>query len=209
MTVNKQYPDYQSPDDSTSHSLLDALSDGDESAWEKIALVWGPVLFQYFRRRELTNSDAEEVVQNVMLRMYQGLKKRQFVRDGEAKRLKYWIFKIAENELKTFYTRFLNRPKSPGGSSYQNLVANVEAETEASALESLAITRILELIEGDFQKVTWNAFQLRYFDSLSFADIGEKLSISEESAKQGVYRVRQRLRQEMERLNLFSEKNNR
>ncbi|MEZ6121250.1 MAG: RNA polymerase sigma factor [Pirellulaceae bacterium] len=207
MPREDRYADYLGPDGSTTHSLLDAMSNGDDTAWERIALVWGPALVQYFRSRDLQEADIEEVVQNTLLRMYQGLVKGQFERNGETKRLTYWVYAIAANELKTYYTRFLNKPNSLGGSTYQQLLANVETEEEATTLESLAVTQVLQLIEADFQKSTWDAFHLRYFDNYALSDIGRKLGISESSVRQGIYRVRQRLKQELMQLDLFADLN--
>ena len=207
MPREDRYADYLGPDGSTTHSLLDAMSNGDDTAWDRIATVWGAALFQYLRGRGLQDADIEEVVQNTMLRMYQGLLKGQFERNGETQRLTYWVYAIAANELKTFYTRFLNKPNSPGGSSYQQLLANVETEEEATTLEALAVTQVLQLIEADFQESTWEAFNLRYFDNYSLTDIGKKLGMSESSVRQGVYRVRQRLKQELVQLDLFADLN--
>ncbi|MCA9059961.1 MAG: sigma-70 family RNA polymerase sigma factor, partial [Planctomycetaceae bacterium] len=188
---------YQLPGDSTSQSLIDAMADGDEEAWSRIAAVWGPALLRYFRRRDLQTSDAEEVVQNVLVRMFQGICGGRFERDGESRRLKYWVYTIAENEMASFCTRYRNRPQSPGGSEHQLALANLSEPGDCATLEALAVAQVLDVIKVDFQPATWQAFLLRYYENMTFQQIAEQLAIGEQAARQGVHRIRLRLKEEL------------
>ena len=99
----------------------------------------------------------------------------QFERDGVQKQLKFWVYKIAENELKSFYGRFHNKPNSPGGTTHQNVLANLGSEEDTEEFEAFLVAELLELIKDDFQESTWEAFRRFHFDNLPAADIAETL----------------------------------
>jgi len=68
--------------------------------------------------------------------MYSAISRGKFERDGKQKKLKHWVYAIAENEIRTFYTRFHNKPKSPGGSMHQEVLANLGTECWAKRVRS-------------------------------------------------------------------------
>ncbi len=171
---------------------------GEESAWKKIAEVWGRTLLQYCRRRELQQSDAEEVAQNVLVKMYGAISKGNFEHDGEQKKLKHWVYAIAENEIRSFYSRFHNKPKSPGGSIHQEILANLGSEEDSGEFESILVSQILEVIRGDFEASTWEAFDLHHIQCVSTPEIAKKMGIKPGTVRQKIYRVMQRLKQELE-----------
>jgi len=53
MDQHQPFSKYNSAGDSTSPSLVEAMINGEEEAWKKVAEVWGRTLLQYCRRREL------------------------------------------------------------------------------------------------------------------------------------------------------------
>jgi len=198
MNEKTRFSDYLSANDTTSQSLIDAMRNGEADAWEKIAVVWGTALMRYFRGRELQVADAEEITQNVLAKMYGAMSRGKFERDGQTKKLKHFVYHIAENELRTFYKRFLNKPRSPGGSVHLEHLANLGSSEDSVSFEAILVSQILEFIKNDFEESTWQAFCLRYHDSFAYSEIGKQLKIADNAARQKVHRVRERLRQELD-----------
>lgn len=165
---------------------------------EKNVEIWGTTLLQYCRRRELQKCDAEEVTQNVLAKMYSAISRGKFERDGKRKKLKHWVYAIAEKEIRTFFTRFHNKPKSPGGSIHQEILANLGTEEDSEDFESLLVSQILDVIRSDFDPSTWNAFEMHHFQSIPTPEIAERMGIKQGTVRQKIYRVMQRLKQELE-----------
>jgi len=130
--------------------------------------------------------------------MYSAISRGKFERDGKQKKLKHWVYAIAENEIRTFYTRFHNKPKSPGGSMHQEVLANLGTEEDSGDFESLLVSQILEVIRGDFESSTWDVFQMHHFQSVPTPEIAEQLGMKPGTVRQKIYRVMQRLKQELE-----------
>ncbi len=60
--------DVRSAEFTTSPTLLIRLRDGDDfRAWELFVEIYSPVIFSYCRRRNLQDSDAADVCQEVFL----------------------------------------------------------------------------------------------------------------------------------------------
>lgn len=198
MPVEDRFEDYNSATDVTSHSLVDAMMNGEEAAWRKIAEVWGRTLLEFFGSKGLQKSDCEEVAQNVLVKMYSAMSRGKFERDGKQNKLKHWVYKIAANELKTFYKRFHNKPKSPGGSVHQEVLANLGSDEETTAFEAVLISKLLDTIKDDFEATTWEAFRLHHFENVATPEIGQALGIKPGTVRQKIFRVKQRLKQELE-----------
>jgi len=193
-----RYPNYQSSNDTTSQSLVDAMQNGESLAWEKIAKVWGTTLMGYFRRKDLQVADCEEITQNVLVKMYGAMTRGKFKRDGKSKKLKHWVYAIAENELRSFYSRFKNKPGSPGGDVHQDLLANLGTEDDSGSFEIMLVSGVLDTIQGDFEESTWEAFRLHHFDSLPATEIAQQMGIKPGTVRQKIFRVMQRLRTELD-----------
>lgn len=196
--MTEPFEDYNSASDPTSQSLVDAMMQGEESAWKKIAEVWGRTLLNYFGRKGLQGTDCEEVTQNVMVKMYSAMSRGKFERDGKQKRLRFWVYKIAENELKSFYERFQNKPHSPGGTEHQDILANVGTDEDTEDFKAILVAQILDVIQTDFKEDTWETFRLFHFENLSQPEIESKQGINQGAIRARIKRVKDRLQAELE-----------
>lgn len=86
----------------TRPSLLARLRDEADSAswhrgWEEFYAIYCPVVYRYARKRGLSESDAEDLVQEVV----SGLARRipEFIHDPQRGSFKTWLFRICRNKV--------------------------------------------------------------------------------------------------------------
>jgi len=101
-----------------------------------------------------------------------------------------WLFRIAINEIITFFTR-----------SKKERVVNIETvklkelyEESDTELKEERIARIIseiKVLKGDNLLL----IEMRFFENRSFKEIGEIMSITENNAKVKVYRILDRMKQ--------------
>lgn len=188
--------------DETPFSLLDGLRDEREDAWRRFVELWAPLIYASCRRRGFSPDDADDISQSVLVRVYKGVS--GFQRDGVGKRFRFWISGILRNEIADFCRHRAKLPPAAGGSDYQmilNAVSVAEEESESDCFSAAKLmSRTLELIRQDFQEKNWRAFELVEFEKLSNQEAGDKLGMSANSVRQATFRIRKRLREELEGL---------
>lgn len=95
-----RFEDYENFGDSTRKTLIEALKEGDQEAWDRIVETWG-ITIRQMTWQKMGNADANDVAQLVLLKMFNGIDK--FSRDGVKKRLRFWVPKIIRNEIANFF----------------------------------------------------------------------------------------------------------
>ncbi len=186
--------------DDTPVSLLDGLRCADEGAWGRFVELWLPSIYGSCRSRGFSPDDADEIAQSVMVRVYQGLP--GFRRDGIGLRFRFWIMKILRNEIADYCRENSGRPIAVGGSEYRVLLHNMsapESESDSDWFQpAKVVARALDVIKGDFQDKNWQAFELVEFENLSNQEVAERLGMSSNSVRQATFRIRQRLKLELD-----------
>lgn len=191
-------------EESTTHpSLLLRVRDaGNHQAWNEFVDVYGPVIFNYCRLRQLQECDASDVAQEVLLRLSSAL--REFEYNPELGRFRDWLGVVTHRELLKFWNR---RGRS------QNLTESLAAtQNESSTTEvpenslwndhfhSELLQAALVRIQSEFTEQTWAAFQLAWLEDQSPMQVAERLQIGIEKVYVAKSRALKRLREEVLRL---------
>ncbi len=188
--------------DDTPLSLLDGLRQEREDAWARFVELWAPLIYATCRRRGFSPVDAEDISQSVLVRVYLGV--HSFQRDGAGKRLRFWIAGILRNEIAEFCRQRSRQPLMTGGSDYQFILNNLsapEADSDDDCFSPASLmARVLTVIRQDFQENNWRAFELVEFERLSNEAAGAKLEMSANAVRQATFRIRKRIREELEDL---------
>lgn len=190
--------------DSTSLSLLQRAKSDDQEAWSKIVQLYGPLVYSWLRRAAVSDSDLSDVFQDVFRAVAQGL--TRFTPNHRVGSFRAWLKTVTRSKVANHFKSAGRRPVATGGTDANirfNEVADPldnETEEDAQSDEAMLVRRALELIQPDFNENTWRAFSEVAIDGKDVKDVASKLSMTDQAVRQGLYRIRRRLRQELEGL---------
>jgi RNA polymerase sigma-70 factor (ECF subfamily) len=210
----------------TSLSLLDRVKADDPQAWQRLVGLYTPLVYHWCARWQGTGADADDVVQEVFLAVAAGIEKFQRPRPAagppSASRpgsvgsqapsaaaspeatgsFRGWLGAITRNKLRDFYERRQRQPAAQGGSDFHRLLQEIPDSTlsddaaDAAQLSDV-YHRALELIRGDFEDHTWQAFWRTAVDNQTPAEVAPALGMSKVAVRQAKARVLRRLKEEV------------
>lgn len=165
----------------TSTTLLGRLrcAPADEAAWREFVDRYGPKIYGWCRKWQLQPADAEDVTQNVLVRLASRL--RTFVYDP-AQSFRGWLKTLTWHVL----SDYMSARRRPGQGSGDPDVAR-ELESIAARddlMQQLAEDFDREMLEEAQARVQarvgprrWQAFCLTAYDGLSGAEVARRLDM--------------------------------
>lgn len=150
------------------------IADTREKAFTSIIKKYQEKLYWHIRRLVVQHEDANDVLQNVFVKVWKGLE--NFREDAQ---LYTWLYRIATNESLTF----LEQQKRKSASSIEQeetLMNRLQADQhfDAAKLEWKLQMAIQHLPEK--QRIVFN---LRYFDEMPYEQMSKVLDTSEGALK--------------------------
>jgi RNA polymerase sigma-70 factor (ECF subfamily) len=126
----------------------------------------------------------------------------EFRRERPDDTFRGWLRVITRNELRLHHRRGKDKPQAQGGSgAWRDLNEVADAPVEPDAEERNQISQVyrraLELVRGEFEPRTWQAFCLTVLDGRSTAAVAADLDMSLAAVRQGKSRVLRRIKQEV------------
>lgn len=146
-----------------------------EKAYTAIIRKYQEKLYWHLRRMVVDHEDANDVLQNVFIRVWNGLEK--FREDSQ---LYTWLYRVATNECLTY----LEQQKKRSAVSLSEVESGLENKIksdqhfDANKLEWKLQLAIQQLPEK--QRVV---FQLRYYDEMPYEEMSRVLETSEGALK--------------------------
>lgn len=187
----------------TSISLLVRLgrSRNDETGWREFVERYGSRIYRWCIGRGLSPDDAEDVTQNVLLRLSQKLE--QFDHDS-AGSFRGWLRRITENAI-TDYFRARKQDQAKGGSSVITLMAAEPARVDLA--DHLGDAFDLELLDEAKSRTRmrvsdsrWQSWELTAIHGLSGKEVAEKIGISIGNVYANKNQIQKLIREEIARL---------
>lgn len=183
----------------TSESLLERVRANDGEAWDRLVALYAPLVWRCCAR--LPRDDAADVFQDV----FQAAAARieTFRRRSERDTFRGWLRTLARNKVNDHFRRLEREPRGVGGTELQVRLAQVpdpgaEARDVPDELADVWLYRdALELVRGQFQERTWQAFWRTAVDGRTPAHVGEELGMSPGAVRVAKSRVLARLRSEL------------
>ena len=175
----------------------------DQQAWAEFVQRYGPKIHGWTRQWRLQESDAEDVTQNVMLKL--ATKLRTFTYDP-ALSFRGWLRTLTQNALSDFLSERRQPGQGSGDSGMLDILETVEARAALESQLSAAFDR--ELLEEAMARVQtrvathrWLAFQLTALEGLSGAEAAARLHMkiaSVYTAKNQVHQMVQEVIHQLE-----------
>jgi RNA polymerase sigma-70 factor, ECF subfamily len=154
-----------------------------EQAWE----AFHTPLRQFIRHRVADEATAEDLLQEVFLKIHQHGRSLK-----DAKRLESWIYQITRNLIIDYYRSHRQTMTSLDTVEGLDLPEELPADDIVSALLPCVRAMVLALPDQDRQ-----ALVLTEYQGLTQKELGERLGLSLSGAKSRVQRAREKLKQEL------------
>jgi RNA polymerase sigma-70 factor (ECF subfamily) len=189
----------------TSVSLLGRVGKDpvDEGAWGAFVAYYGPKIQGWCRKRGLQAADADDVTQDVLLRLSRAL--RTFVYDP-SRSFRGWLRLVTQHALSDF---FAHRKERLGAGSGDDLglaaLDTVCARDELLEFLSEEFTRVMvaqacEHVRARVEPQTWEAFRLTACENRPGDEVAERLGMNITAVHKAKSRVLAFIREKVKRL---------
>ena len=166
-----------------------------EEHWGRFVELYSPLLFEWSRRNGVPESDAADLVQNVLVVLIRQLPTFERRQGGS---FRGWLFTVLKN---CWIDHCRTRARQPA------IAAGVDPNVAAAPdpievltddeYKNYLIRRMLRVIERDFPERTWRAFWQHVVEERPAADVAKELGTSPNAIYLARGRVLQRLREEL------------
>jgi RNA polymerase sigma-70 factor, ECF subfamily len=182
----------------THATLLERLRDAaDPLAWDEFFLRYWRLIFSFARRRGCSDHTAEEIVQEVLLAVFQ--QRAVFQYDRSQGRFRDWLATVVRNLVAAQRRKPSNRVRAVGGES-------ADAETEAqqaapdaaweAAFEASLLATLLDVVRREVNPATFQAFEMSVLGELPGSRIAAMTGLS----RNAVYLARKRVVRRLQEL---------
>ena len=189
----------------TSLSLLERLRQSpQDDGWTRLADLYAPLIRVWLRRYDVQDSDAHDLVQEVMLAVAKDLGK--FEHRGQPGAFRGWLKAILINRLRKFWRARDHQPQARVDSDVVAKLAQLDdPASEMSQIwnrehDQYVLRQLMALAEPHFDSNTWKAFCRVALDGLKADVVAQELGISQNAVIVAKCRGLNRLRQESDGL---------
>jgi RNA polymerase sigma-70 factor (ECF subfamily) len=190
---------------STSSGLLERVKGGESDAWRRLVELYTPLIYQWCRHCSLRAEDAADIAQEVFAAVALGM--AEFHRDRAGDSFRGWLWTITRNEIRDHARRQRGVPQAQGGTEALVQMAQIAADagepsssTPGGGNEGSLPRRAVELVRAAVEPKTWDAFWLVTAENRDPAAVAQELGLSLKAVYDAAYRVRRRLREEIQGL---------
>ncbi len=190
--------------DTTRVTLLHRLNQNpaDQMSWAEFVRVYAPAIRGWLMHWGLQEADAQDVAQNVLLRLTAKLP--QFKYDP-SKSFRGWLKTLTHHAWHDFVTEAGYRTRGSGDTSVldqlqsvearEDLAARVEATFDKELLE-MALVRAKERVA----ETTWQAFKLSALDEVAPQTVADQLGVRVSQVYLAKHRVQKLVQEEIRAL---------
>lgn len=162
------------PDDLTILSLF-RMPETREKAFSMLIRQYQEKLYWHIRRMVVEHEDANDVLQNVCIKVWKGLD--QFREDSQ---LYTWLYKIATNECLTFLQQKKKRNALSLDGYGADLTDSIKADKHFDAQKAEWKLQLAMQQLPEKQRIV---FSLRYYDEMPYEKMSKVLETSEGALK--------------------------
>lgn len=182
---------------STEVDLIRAAQGGDSDAFEQLVRSYDQSVLRMAFNLLHSEEDARDVYQEVFLRVYRNLPKFRFDCAFST-----WLYRIVSNLcLDQIRKRKVRRedaaPVTADGSEVDRLQFIPEKRADVDPQRKLMSAEVNARVQDNLEKLTPRerlVFEMRHFQGMRLKSIGESLGVTEEAAKNCLFRATQKMR---------------
>jgi RNA polymerase sigma-70 factor (ECF subfamily) len=176
-------------------SWLEQIGNGDQEAWKRLERAYRRLVCWWCGKSGVPAQDIDDIVQEVFAAVVTGLA------NFEHKSFRGYLWTITRNKVQDYWRRNNKQPQAAGGSSIQEILASVEAESDQSIGSVAVATKIIfdavvEMVKGEFSDGDWQAFWQCTVEETPVAEVAESLAITRNQVYLAKSRILRRIREE-------------
>ncbi len=159
-------------------SLIVGVCQQDPERWRQFDAIYRPMLMEYLRRQRLPEFDADDVIEEIYVKLLGKIHTYDRARCS----FRIWLFRVARNALIDHARRLASRKKALDGWVFNVLRAtpsdSVRMEEEWTRLHRERILKhALKTVRARVSSRVWACFAQRVFQNHPAADIGRDLNL--------------------------------
>lgn len=192
---------------STCPSMLRKAQAGDMDAWQRLAQVYGPIVYAWARRCGCQSADAADIMQDTFASVAGALSGFDYQRPDAT--FRGWLWTITRNKIRD--SRRNKDENAVGGTAAQLSLQQVAAAdakwidgddppSEIESDQKSVRGRMLELIRESFDPRSWKMFWETAVVGREPQAVADEMGVSRWAVYKARARVLQRLQQQMEGL---------
>jgi RNA polymerase sigma-70 factor (ECF subfamily) len=188
------------PEPETSVTLLAQLRDSpaDQAAWGRFVVRYGRKVYGWCRHWGLQEADAEDVTQEVLLKLSTKMHDFSYRRSGS---FRAWLKTLTHHAWQDFVTSRRRAGQAQGSSAVRGLLHTVEARADLLAQLGEEFDReLLEAASARVRPHTWDAYRLTALEGPSGAEAARQLGMRVATVFVAKSKVRGMLQEEIARL---------
>lgn len=163
--------------------------DDDMPTFEAVLKQYERPVYWHIRRMVVSHEDAQDVMQETFIRVYQGLDKLR-----KKEMLKVWVYKIATNESIRHLTKMRERTVSEL-SEDDMLVKRLEASEHVDWEDVEGVRLQKAILQLSQQERT--VFNMRYYDEMSYEEISQVTGGTVSTLKVAFHHAKEKIKKEL------------
>lgn len=173
----------------TRMSLLLRLRDRDDDvAWARFVDLYGPLVYGHARRHGLSDADAADRMQDVLLAVARGVERY----DRDRGPFRKWLFTVTMNKLRSFWRQRRNAPAEIGDLNALPDRDDPDERWDREYRQRL-FTVASDAVKAQVDPIHWRVFWLAAFDGRPGAEVAAECGVKVEQ----VYVIRQRVQRRL------------
>jgi RNA polymerase sigma-70 factor, ECF subfamily len=185
--------------DATRQSLLLRAQAGDEGAWDDLVELYRPLIVGWLHRQSIHCADRDDLVQEILMAVVQGLAK--FQHSGRLGAFRAWLKTIARNYCYDYWKSSAPRVATIGEGAAANALGLLDdPESDLNQYwdqehDRYVLRCLLEMMELEFESATVRAFRRVALENATATEAASELGLSVASVYAARSRVLRRLRE--------------
>lgn len=180
-------------------TLLDRVRDyGDQRAWAEFVALYGPLVFQFARRRLSQDADAADVLQEVLRAVMGGSYRRQHGR------FQKWLVTVVLNKVRNFLAMQSRRGEIVGGQAVADRLLEEPSRAEVDEWDRERDRRLYlvaaERVRVRVAPVHWDVFVQVALENRPGQEVAAALGLSPTNVYAIKCRLLQQIKEEVQRL---------
>lgn len=180
--------------------VADVQAPENRAAWEDFVATYRPVIYRMARRRGMQDADAQDVVQNILVRVSGAIADYE---PQPGTRFRHWLRRVARNAILSALSRG-PRDAATGGSVAQDALERHPDDGSHAELDHEyrreQFHRAAAVVRADVNAETWQAFELTVIQGLSCEDAAATIERSVGTVYAARSRIIKRLRDQLDRM---------